>query len=193
MGRHDEAIELTRRAMEQDPLSAQVYQTRAGVLLSAGRYAEAEGAYREALELAPGRAGTPASLAFVLSCQRRDEEAIAEAMREPEEVWRLWAVAIVNHFAGHTKESETALRELTDKGAEVGAYQIAEAHAVREEVDAAFTWLERAYAQRDSGLCYATFSPCLRSLHSDPRWGEFLGKMGFDQRLRSSSQSDSPT
>jgi hypothetical protein len=111
-----------------------------------------------------------------------------------DEIWRLSALVIVYQVAGRTKESETALRELTDKYAEVGAYQIAEAHAVRGEADAAFAWLERAYTQRDGGLVRVNVSLYLRSLHGDRRWPEFLRKMGFDhQRLRTSSQSESPT
>ena len=73
-------------------------------------------------------------------------------MREPEEAFRLWALAIVHHALGRATESDEALRELIEKYAEDGAYQIAEVHAVRGEADAAFEWLERAYAQRDSGL-----------------------------------------
>ena len=179
MGRHDEAIELTGRAVEQDPLSPAVYHTHARVLEDAGRHAEAEAAYREALELAPRRAATSAFLALAVSWQRRHEEAIAEAMREPEGTWRLWALAIVYQVAGRTKESETALHELTDKYAENGAYQIAEAHAVRGEVDAAFAWLERAYTEQDGGLCSVKSSPYLRSLHGDRRWGELLRRLGL--------------
>jgi eukaryotic-like serine/threonine-protein kinase len=194
MGRLDAAIDLTRRAMEQDPLSSVAYTSHARLLVFAGRYVEAEEAHRKALELAPKRACGLAFLALAMSWQRRHEESIAEAMRELEEVWRLWALAIVYQVAGHTKESGTALHELSDKYAENAAYQIAEAHAVREEVDAAFAWLERAYTQRDGGLKDVTVSPYLRSLHGDLRWQEFLAKMGLGQRrLRTSSQSESPT
>ncbi len=177
MGRLDEAIELTRGAIEQDPLSPPAYTGHARFLVCAGRYVEAEEAYRKALELAPLRAGVCAFLALALLWQRRNEEAMAEAAREPEEIFRLLALAIVHQVAGHTKESETALGELTEKHAEKAAYQIAEAHAVRGEVDAAFAWLERAYTQRDGGLCEVMTSPYLRSLHGDCRWRAFLGKL----------------
>jgi hypothetical protein len=46
-------------------------------------------------------------------------------------------------------------------------------------VDAAFLWLERAYAQRDGGLSGVKTNPLLRSLHGDRRWVGFLKKMGF--------------
>jgi hypothetical protein len=50
---------------------------------------------------------------------------------------------------------------------------------VRGEKDAAFEWLERAFAQRDSGLAFMRGHAQLGSLHDDPRWRPFLAKMGF--------------
>jgi hypothetical protein len=51
----------------------------------------------------------------------------------------------------------------------------------RGEHDASFDWLDRAYAQRDSGLANLMTSPLLRSLHGDSRWGEFLKRMRFER------------
>jgi serine/threonine protein kinase/tetratricopeptide (TPR) repeat protein len=181
LGHVDDAIGLYRRAVEQDPLSAGNYLNLAGVSQNAGRLAEAEAAYRKALELAPQRAGTRAYFSLVLLALGRDEEALAEAVRESEEVFRLLALAIVHHALGRGTESDEALRELIEKCAEEGAYQIAEVHAIRREADAAFEWLERAYAQRDSGLVLMKTDSCLRSLHGDPRWGAFLKNMGLEE------------
>ena len=61
------------------------------------------------------------------------------------------------------------------------AYQIAEAYAHRGEADKAFEWLERAYAQRDSGTAYAAGDVFFRPLHNDPRWKLFVRRMGFAQ------------
>ena len=116
---------------------------------------------------------------MTLLAQGRGDEALVEAMREPNEAFRLWALAIVHHALGHRAESEAALRELIEKHSDTMAYQVAEVHAARGEADAAFEWLERAYAQRDGGLAGLRISPHLRSLHGDPRWGAFLKKMGL--------------
>ena len=58
---------------------------------------------------------TSADLSPTLLTLGRDEEAEAEAMREPEEVERLWALAIIHHARGHRPKSDEALRELIDK------------------------------------------------------------------------------
>jgi tetratricopeptide (TPR) repeat protein len=179
LGHLEEAIGLCRRAVEQDPLSTLAYHNLGATLHAADRLAEAEAAYRKALELASQRASTHAFLSLTLLAQGRGEEALAEAMREPHEMFRLYAQAIIHHAMGHGAESNAALGAMIEKDAASAAFQIAEVHAARGEADQAFEWLERAYVQRDSGLAELNFRPRLRSLHGDPRWGAFVKKMGL--------------
>lgn len=94
---------------------------------------------------------------------------------------RLWALAIVHHSLGHGDESEATQRELIEEHSDRAAFQAAEVHGARGEADAAFEWLDRAYAQRDGGLTALKISPHLRSLHGDPRWDAFMKKMGFEE------------
>ncbi|HEX5029996.1 MAG TPA: protein kinase [Candidatus Eisenbacteria bacterium] len=176
----EEPVELLRRALEQDPLSAVAYHSLGIALHDAGRYAEAETAYRKALELAPQRILAHASLALTLLALNRGDEALAAALLEPQEVFRLWSLAIVHHGLGRGAESDAALRELIERYSEDAACQIAEVEAIRGDVDRAFEWLERAYAQRDAGIPDATSSPWLRGLHGDARWSAFLTKMGIE-------------
>jgi tetratricopeptide (TPR) repeat protein len=179
LGRVDEASGLYRRAVEQDPLSAAVYANFGDALGVAGSLAEAELAYRKALELAPQRAVTRAFLALNLSAQGRDEAGLAEALDVPVEIWRVYALAIIHHGKGRRSEADAALGDLITEYAESAAYQIAEVQAARGDTDHAFEWLERAYTQRDLGLSQMKCDPLLCSLHADPRWDAFLRKMGL--------------
>ena len=179
LGRFDEAIEFSHRALIQDPLSAAFYQNLGLTYLAAGRLAESEKAFRRALELAPQRFVSNAILATVLMDQGRAEESLEQARREPDEFWRLWALAIIYHRAVRKNESDEALRKLTGEHAEGNAFQIAEVYATRGEADRAFEWLERAYQKRDSGVTHAKVDPRLGSLHDDPRWAPYLKKVGF--------------
>src|SRR5262249_31627542 len=130
LGRLEEAIGFCGRALEQDPLSATIYHNLGYALDAAGRFEKAQMSYHKTLELAPQRASTHASFSWTLLAQGQGEEALAETMREPEELYRLWALASVNHALGHGAESESALRELIEKHSTGGAYQIADAHAI---------------------------------------------------------------
>ena len=178
-GHIDQAIELIRQALEQDPLSASAYSNLASALQAKEAFAESEQAFLKALELAPNGAFAHTSFSFTLLFQGRREEALAEAMREPDEIYRLWALAIIHYALGHREQSDKALHELIERGAAEAAVQIAELHAARGEADAAFEWLERAYVQRDSGLTLIKSRLRFRSLHSDPRWESLLKKVGL--------------
>jgi Tfp pilus assembly protein PilF len=180
LGRLEEAIAHHRRAMELDPLSAIGANGYGLALQAADRYAEAETMFRRALELAPQRTISHAMLSLTLAATGRAEEAVAEAESEPEPLWRLWALAIVHHVLRRPAQSDEALHELIAGFAEGSAFQVAEAYAVREEVDNAFAWLERAREQRDGGLVGVKVDPCLRPLHGDPRWKAFLKQVGLD-------------
>lgn len=179
LGHLEEAIGLCRRSTDQDPLSTANYFNLGRVLHAMDRHVEAEAAFRKTLELASQMAAEHAWFSMTLAAQGRGEEALAEAKRELEEWARLWALAIVQHGLGRRAESDEALRELIEKYADDSASQIADIHGVRGEADAAFEWLERAYAQRDGGLVPTKTNPRHRPLHSDPRWGAFLKKMGL--------------
>jgi TolB-like protein len=179
LGRLDEALALCRRAIEQDPLSVSSYNYFGRVCRGKGLWPEAETAFRKALEISPESVSTHFLLSMVLDAQGRGEEALAVAMNEAAEWARLCALAVLHHTGGRPAEADEALRGLNERHAGHAAYQIALAHAVRGETDAAFEWLERAYAQRDSGLAIMKPEPLYRTLHADPRWAAFLAKMGL--------------
>ena len=67
-----------------------------------------------------------------------------------------------------------------DKYADGGACQIAYVYAGRGEIDAAFEWLDRAYAQKDGGIPSGRGFPAFRRLHDDPRWSAFMRKVGLE-------------
>ena len=179
LGRIEEAVGLARRAVAQDPLSAQAHFFLGLALWSAGRHAQAVAALGKTLELAPQRAATRASLSLNLLAQGKNAEALTEALREPELWARLYASAIIHHSAGREAESDAALRELIAKYAQEAAYQIVEVYAARGESDSAFEWLARAREQRDPGVAWTKIDPLLASLHADLRWDAFLRKLGL--------------
>ena len=179
LGNTSEAIAIFRRALDHDPLSAAAYHSLGFALHAVDDHAGAEEAYRKALELAPQRVGTRSFLAQTLLAQGRVEEAADEARQEPEDGFRLCAVAITAHALGRVAASDAALRELVDKHADLWGLQVAEVHAARGDVDEAFRWLERAFERRDTGLARAKTNPSLRALHDDARWATLLERMGL--------------
>ena len=177
LGRKEDAVALARRAVTLDPLSF-IAQRNLGLrCLNAGFLDEAAAALNSALKLNPHGAFLYWVLGALRLEQGRPEEALAAFQREELEYLRLLGLTMVQHNRGRRAESEAALQELIEKGAEDCAFQIAQALAYRGEADHAFAWLERAYAQRDSGLSQMQALPLLHNLHGDPRWQPFLEKM----------------
>ena len=177
--RFEEAADLVRRAIEQDPLSSQAYGQLGHVYRAMGRLAEAEQGFRKSLELAPQRITTHLMLAILHADQGRAAEALAEAHLEPAKWARLLSLAYVHHKAGRQAEEDEALRKLEAEHAEDSAYQLAVIYALRGDQDAAFAWLDRGLAQRDAGMSLAYSEPVFRPLHGDPRWAEFVRKVGI--------------
>ena len=90
-------------------------------------------------------------------------------------MWRLTGLALAHHALGQRAESDAAFEELRKVDPVGIAYQFAEIHAYRGEIDLAFEWLERAEATHDSGLTDAITNPLMRNLHADPRWAALRG------------------
>ncbi len=164
--------------MGLDPLNVSAHRDHGFHATYAGRLDEATAALRRALELQPEADIIHQLLSLVYLEQSRPEAALAEMVREPSLIFRLFGLALAHHARKRPEESDEALAELIKMGPG-GAYQIASVYAFRAEVDKAFEWLDRAYAQRDTGMPWLKNDPIFRNLKGDPRWGALLDKMGL--------------
>ena len=176
LGMLDEAVELLQRAIKLDPLNVSIHRNLGLYALAAGDLTLAQLALTETLQLSPQAGLTNCWLALVRLKQQRNDEALAAALREVNEIFRLVALAVVHHAMGDAAPSDESLHELIDQHSD-SPYQIAEVLASRNEADAAFEWLERTYANRDPGLAYVKMDPLMQPLREDARWQPFLGKM----------------
>jgi TolB-like protein/DNA-binding winged helix-turn-helix (wHTH) protein len=178
LGRFDEALPLNRRAVDLDPLNADSWEQLAETEFFMGQLDEAVADFKKALELNPDVVAAHMWLGQIYVMQgRQDALPEIELVRHPFERASLYAIAY--YALGREKESGAALSELIAKYHEGGAYQIAEVYAFRNQSDEAFEWLDRAYAQRDSGLIETKVDPLLKSLHKDPRYAAFLKKLNL--------------
>jgi TolB-like protein/Tfp pilus assembly protein PilF len=179
LGHWDEAIGRINLALARDPLYPGAQNNLSGVYARAGRLAEAELAERRTLEISPTYASGRFRLANILLARGRASEALA--VMEQASAFRAEALIPIYYELGRKADSDAALAELTREHALDDAYSIAQAHAFRREYDEAFQWLDRAYAQKDSGLYLVKGELLLKKLETDPRYEAFLRKMGLPE------------
>ena len=144
LGRNDEALELIRKALALDPLSARTHRQVALIYLVRGPPGRSGGVVPARDRPRADRRAGHAFLAITRLMQGRAEEALRLAEAESHDVFRNVALAMIRHDMGSGQESDAALQALIDEFGWTAAYQIGEVYAYREEVDQAFEWLERA-------------------------------------------------
>jgi len=174
LGLLEEAVHYGERALQADPLSPNAHASLSLACYYSGRLDEAETQRRKTLAMSPGWLSGYYYLGLVLLA-RGDPAAALEAMQQEQSPnWRLVGLALVCHALGRHAESDAALEDFRRLGLDGAAYQFADVHAFRGEVDLAFEWLDRALATRDSGVGDAPVDPLLRPLHPDSRWKRFI-------------------
>jgi serine/threonine protein kinase/Tfp pilus assembly protein PilF len=85
-------------------------------------------------------------------------------------------------FAGKKDKALELLSELEARSREgyVSSFQVAAIYWGLGEMDIAFEWMEKAYEERDGNLIYITVPLVFDALSPDPRYKQFLKKMGLE-------------
>jgi TolB-like protein/Flp pilus assembly protein TadD len=179
LGRIDEAERQGRQAVELDPLSVTAQGNLARILFYSGKLDEADAVARKSAELQPAAAATHRWQALIAAQRGDGETALREAQLEPDEGYRRFELAVAQYVRGDRKAADAALADLIANGRDNLAYQIAEVYAVRGERDKAFEWLQISFDNHDTGTLSILVDPLLRSLRDDPRYKNFLAKLGL--------------
>jgi serine/threonine-protein kinase len=184
-GSYEEALAELRVAEELDPLDLKIKTQIGYVYYFLRDPARAEAQFRKVLEIDPHFAFGHYALGDVNAQQGRYDEALAhleESVRVGgSSVNHLGILSYVNGLAGRTAEARRLLEEIRARAARGYASPIwsALAHLGLREIDTAFEWLERAFAERDGSLVLVAASPEFDPLRRDPRFGNLLERMGI--------------
>jgi TolB-like protein/Flp pilus assembly protein TadD len=190
LGQPESAITLTRQALATDPLNAR-WHVFMGLYLSAiGRQDEARQAVLKAIAVQPGGASAHQTLAIIEILRGDAKAALVAAQQEPPGPWQDLALALAQQVSGDPVAADAALKNVLDKDATLASYQIAEIHALRNDADKTFEWLDRAWSIRDPGIEYLLIDPLILRYRDDPRFAAFCKKAGLPTTTTSKAMGD---
>ena len=156
----------------------------AGTLLERGQFNEAIAQYRKTLELDPSFVLGSVWIAQALEQKQMYAEALAElerARKIDNWSWIVAEIGCVNAFLGKRDEARKIIADLTERATHeyIDETLIVYIFAALGDKDQAFTWMEKGYQSRASNLPWLVMEPKFDPLRSDPRFGQFVRRIGL--------------
>jgi hypothetical protein len=111
----------------------------------------------------------------------RYQQALEDYRAQKYVAWRQLGVAMAEHSLGRPEKSQEALEAAMHEYGDALSYQYAMIYAWRNDKDAAFRALERAFQVHDGGLIYLKHDRMIDNLRSDPRFAALLKKLNLPQ------------
>jgi serine/threonine-protein kinase len=180
-GRVAEARTEIDHARRLDPTSLIINSNSAEIHIAAHEYAEAIEDARKTLELDPHFDDVRGSLARAYAQTGR----YAEALREIDALPRDLSLGLRGYVLAISGQRDAARRVLTEYMDQAGRGHISPSsvaliHVGLGDKDAAFAWLDKAYAEREPELGQLSGGPLWDSLRSDPRFARLLQRLHLE-------------
>ena len=184
-GRSAEAIDVARRALERNPVSASMSHNLA-VQLALSRQSDAAiEECRRTLDLDPSFGLAYDVMAASMTSKGMFREALpltqkAAALSPGNMMSRALLGAVLANL-GQRQEALQILEQLaaTSKQRYVPAQSFAIVYTGLGDKDQAFAWLDKAYEERSNRLAYLKVEPTWDRLRSDPRFDALLRRIGL--------------
>ena len=149
--RYDDAIKQSEAVLEMNAEFPAAYLWKGRSLQELGRYDEAIACFQRVDKLL---SGWPVSISA-----RGHAQAVAGRI-------------------GAAKETLAELRQLATRKF-VTSYGVALVYAGLREIDAAFAWLDRAFAEKSNWLVWLRLDPRWDNLHADPRFPTLVSRLRY--------------
>jgi serine/threonine-protein kinase len=179
LGRVRRAADLARQALLVDPRHSRWYEWLSYYLAATGQFDQAHQAIETSISLRPDGAANYEQLAVIEILRGDPAAALAAARKEPPGIWHDIAMTLALQVGPDHAAADAALDVLSKQHADDAAYQIAEAYALRNDPEATFRWLERAWSNRDGGVFLLLSDPLILRYKDDPRFAAFAAKVGL--------------
>jgi TolB-like protein/DNA-binding winged helix-turn-helix (wHTH) protein len=182
MGRVQESFDVSKRALEHDPVSPTMQLHLGFHYLTARQYDLAIPQYLKVLQADPGLPDAHNQLAVAYRQKGLLDQSVAEYLQvetllgmTPDQIGELKAAYARSGVRGFW----LTVLEFTEASnqSSISPYQIASYCAILNKKDEAFEWLEKAYEAHDAGLVAIKTDSDFDNLHPDARFAGLLRRM----------------
>lgn len=184
MGRAPEAVSRVEHSLKLDPLNSAINASVGMIRYLAHDYDGALVALRRGLEIDPTHYVSYLRVGLVCLQKSLPDEAI-DAMRQAVmhsggSTEALAGLAQAHAVKGDKVAATRIVRELGETGDRyVSPYNIARVYGATGDKQRALEWLERAYREHNPDLIELTREPSFAGLHSDAKYRELVGRIGW--------------
>ncbi len=185
-GRPEEAIAVTQKAQQTDPLSPVIGSSLAMILYLARRYDQAAVVLERTRAINPDHFLPHLRMGLIRIQQRKYDEAILELQTAvslaDQSTETLAALAMAYAAAGKKKPARQILAKLQQLAGKryVLPYNVAKIHAAGADRDKAFEWLERAYEGGNPDLIELNSEPIFDGLRGEPKFSDLMRRIGWE-------------
>ena len=182
MGRMQESLQVSKQALEHDPVSPTMQLHLGFQYLTARQYDLAIPQYLKVLQADPSLPDAHNQLAVAYRQKGMLDQSVAEYLQvetllgmTPEQISELKAAYGRSGIRGFW----LTVLEFTEASGEskISPYQIASYCAILNKKDESFEWLEKAYMAHDAGLVAIKTDSDFDNLHSDARFADLLRRL----------------
>jgi TolB-like protein/Tfp pilus assembly protein PilF len=184
-GRPEEAIAVTQKAQQTDPLSPVIGSSLAMILYLARRYDQAAVVLERTREINPDHFLPHLRMGLIRIQQRKYDAAILELKTAvslaDQSTETLAALAMAYAAAGKKKPAQQILAKLQQLAGKryVLPYNVAKIYAAGGHRDKAFEWLQRAYEGGNPDLIELNSEPIFDGLRGEPRFSDLMRRIGW--------------
>ena len=179
LGKIGDALTLTKKAIELDPLNYTYYFNLALFYSWNKQYDEAETTLKKYVLMYPDEGFAHNFMAQILLGKGEYDKALIELEKDDNPFWNLYRKSLLAYAQGKTNEADDLLKKIIDEHGNSSWPNIAHIFAFRGEKDLAFKWLDLAFENKDASTLEILNYPEMENLWGDPRWNAFIDKLGL--------------
>lgn len=180
--RFDESVREIRRAVELDPYLVRIRESLLQNIYFSRDFAAVENEARKLLEVEPDAANTWYWMSLAQTMQGKHTEAEQSMFKaieyDPGNPYYGVGLAFAYAFAGRNSEATDILEHAEER--RFSLVEVALVYSILGDMDQAFAYLDRAFAESPAALFYIAADPGADAMRGDPRWQDLLDRLGAE-------------